>query len=179
MEQTLTEKQMEALCRAAESGGDIEAALAEMKISGGARQKMLWALSARGMIDFGAGGVPYLTEAARKQVDARKTPQNGAEWRQQLAELTGEEPKPIEMPKPEERPHAASARLAREHTKQALMIELLRRPEGASIDQIAEATGWQRHSVRGVLSRAIKKELGLNLVSEKPQGGQRIYRIAI
>ena len=47
-----------------------------------------------------------------------------------------------------------------------------------SVDQIAEATGWQRHSIRGLFSRVIKNELGLNLVSEKPENGPRIYRIA-
>lgn len=70
------------------------------------------------------------------------------------------------------------AKRTRENTKQALTVELLRRPEGASIDQIAEATAWQRHTVRGFLSKAIKKNLGLNLVSDKPEDGPRVYRIA-
>ena len=46
-------------------------------------------------------------------------------------------------------------------TKQALMIELLRRPEGATIEQIAKATGWQHHTIRGAISGALKKKLGL------------------
>jgi hypothetical protein len=56
------------------------------------------------------------------------------------------------------------------------MIALLKQPKGASIDQLAEATGWQRHSVRGALSGAIKKRLGLAIVSDK-SGGARFYRI--
>jgi len=73
----------------------------------------------------------------------------------------------------------------REHSKQALVIEMLKRPEGATIAQICEATGWQAHTVRGTFAGALKKKLGLTLVSEKIEGpagtpgaGQRLYRIA-
>lgn len=61
-------------------------------------------------------------------------------------------------------------------TKQALMIEMLRRDEGATIDQIAEATGWRRHTCRGAISGALKKKLGLAIVSGTIDG-QRVYRI--
>jgi hypothetical protein len=55
---------------------------------------------------------------------------------------------------------------------------MLQRPEGATIPQICEATGWQAHTVRGTFAGAFKKKLGLNIVSEKPAGGERAYRIA-
>jgi Protein of unknown function (DUF3489) len=48
-------------------------------------------------------------------------------------------------------------------TKQALMIELLKRPEGATVEQIAAATGWQHHTSRGAISGALKKKLGLTV----------------
>jgi hypothetical protein len=48
-------------------------------------------------------------------------------------------------------------------TKQAQMIELLKRPEGATVEQIAAATGWQHHTIRGAISGALKKKLGLNV----------------
>jgi hypothetical protein len=48
-------------------------------------------------------------------------------------------------------------------TKQAQMIELLKRPGGATVEQIAEATGWQHHTIRGAISGALKKKLGLNV----------------
>ena len=48
-------------------------------------------------------------------------------------------------------------------TKQALLIELLKRPEGATVEQIAAATGWQHHTIRGAISGALKKKLGLNV----------------
>jgi hypothetical protein len=65
----------------------------------------------------------------------------------------------------------------RENSKQANVIGMLKRPEGATIAQICEATGWQPHTVRGTFAGALKKKLGLNLISEKGDG-DRIYRIA-
>ena len=56
------------------------------------------------------------------------------------------------------------------------MIGLLQRPEGATLDEIASAMGWQRHTVQGLLSGALKKKLGLAVVSEKTDRG-RLYRI--
>lgn len=64
------------------------------------------------------------------------------------------------------------------HSKQAAILILLRRAEGASIAQLSKATGWQAHSVRGVISGVLKKKLGLTIKSEKSKGGERTYRIA-
>jgi len=58
------------------------------------------------------------------------------------------------------------------------MIELLRRPAGATVEQIAAATGWQHHTIRGAISGALKKKLSLTVTSEKREGGERVYRIA-
>ena len=66
----------------------------------------------------------------------------------------------------------------RENSKQAEVIRMLQRPEGATIGQICTATGWQAHTVRGTFAGAFKKKLGLILTSEKNQDGERIYRIA-
>jgi hypothetical protein len=66
----------------------------------------------------------------------------------------------------------------RENSKQAEVIKMLQRPEGATIGQICTATGWQAHTVRGTFAGAFKKKLGLTIVSEKPQGGERVYRLA-
>ena len=62
-------------------------------------------------------------------------------------------------------------------SKQAEVIALLRRPEGATIDEIRAATGWQPHTVRGMFSGALKKKLGLAVVPTKEERG-RVYRIA-
>jgi len=55
---------------------------------------------------------------------------------------------------------------------------MLHRPEGATIAQVCASTGWQAHTVRGTFANAIKKKLGLAIVSDKAKGGERIYRIA-
>jgi hypothetical protein len=68
-------------------------------------------------------------------------------------------------------------RAKREGTKQAVLIELLTRAEGATLPQMTEATGWQVHTVRGAMAGALKKKLGLEITSEKQTGADRIYRI--
>jgi len=66
----------------------------------------------------------------------------------------------------------------RENSKQATVVQMLKRPEGTTIAQICEATGWQAHTVRGTFAGAFKKKLGLTIESDKVQGGERVYRIA-
>ena len=82
---------------------------------------------------------------------------------------------------PAEAPTAAApepkAVTPRAGTKQAQMIEMLRGEDGATIDEIAAATGWQRHTVRGAMSGALKKKLGLEVTSEKIEERGRVYRL--
>ena len=82
--------------------------------------------------------------------------------------------KPILPPTEHEAALAAPTKLP--GGKIAVLVELLRRPDGACIDEMMNATGWQAHSVRGAISGAIKKGLGLAVASEKANG-QRTYRI--
>jgi hypothetical protein len=56
-------------------------------------------------------------------------------------------------------------------SKQDAVIAMLRRPEGATVDEVAGATGWQRHTVRGVFSGTLKKKLGLTLASAQEERG--------
>jgi len=67
---------------------------------------------------------------------------------------------------------------AREGSKKAIVLELLRRPEGATLADIQSATGWQPHSVRGFISGSLSKKMGLNVESFKTPEGARAYRIA-
>lgn len=61
-------------------------------------------------------------------------------------------------------------------TKLAALLGLLRSPSGATLAQMTSLTGWQKHSVRGVMSGTIKKKLGVSIVSKKV-GDVRVYRI--
>jgi len=63
-------------------------------------------------------------------------------------------------------------------SKQDRLIEMLQRPEGATIKQMADSFGWQPHTVRGTLSGALKKRLGLAVTSNKEESRGRVYRIA-
>lgn len=63
-------------------------------------------------------------------------------------------------------------------TKQALVLSMLRRANGASLDEIVAATDWQPHSVRGFLAGAVKKRLGIDVISEKGRDGVRRYFVA-
>ena len=60
-------------------------------------------------------------------------------------------------------------------SKQDAVIAMLRRPEGATVEEVARVTGWQRHTVRGVFSGTLKKKLGLTLASAQEERG-RVYR---
>ena len=72
----------------------------------------------------------------------------------------------------------AQATAARRGTKTAKILALLERQDGASLAELRKATGWQAHSVRGFLSGALKKRMGLRVASEKRADGERAYRIS-
>jgi hypothetical protein len=62
-------------------------------------------------------------------------------------------------------------------TKQERVLTLLSRADGASINEVMQATNWQQHSVRGFLAGTVKKKLGFSLISAKAKDGLRRYRI--
>ena len=72
---------------------------------------------------------------------------------------------------------SATTDAAPRQTKQQIMTDLLRRDDGATIAEMAEATGWQSHTVRGAMSGALKKKLRLEITSEKTEERGRVYRI--
>lgn len=120
-------------------------------LKGGARDKVLGSLLRQGLIQIDGEG-HRVTDLAY--------------------EMLG-----LAVPQASIEPIKAAPR-TRENTKQAQIIAMLQRPEGATISQIVEVTGWQPHTVRGTFAGAFKKKLGLLIVSEKDSQANRVYRIA-
>ena len=155
-------------------------------IKGGARKKVLDGLFNRALIatdgtdwfvaaeGYDALGIP------RPDVNRKGIGQFEANLDRIIANAEGA-PAAVSDPELEAAVTAAEATWVkprtRENSKQAEVIRMLQRPEGATIGQICTATGWQAHTVRGTFAGAFKKKLGLTIVSDKPQGGERVYRL--
>jgi hypothetical protein len=163
----LTPAQHAILAKAINSnGGKIE--WFPDNIKGGARKKVLEGMFNRALVTPDGEG----WRVAAEGYDAMGMPRPGTQ-RQPLPEVDAELEKDVA---------AAEATWAkprtRENSKQAEVVRMLQRPEGATIRQICEATGWQQHTVRGTFAGAFKKKLGLTITSDKEQGSERIYRVA-
>ena len=70
------------------------------------------------------------------------------------------------------------AAVPREFSKKAIVLDLMRRKDGATMAEIAKATDWQNHSIRGFISGNLTKKMGLTVESSKNEAGERTYRIA-
>lgn len=81
-------------------------------------------------------------------------------------------PKAVQEAKP------AEQKAAREGSKKAIVLDMLRRPTGATLAEIMSATGWQAHSVRGFISGGLTKKMGIKIESFKSEGKERAYRVA-
>ena len=86
--------------------------------------------------------------------------------------------KPAKAAKGKSSKAPAKPAAARDGSKKAEVIGLLQRKGGATLTQIMKATGWQAHSVRGFISGALGKKMGLTVESAKREDGERVYRIA-
>ena len=71
-----------------------------------------------------------------------------------------------------------SCKAASAKSKISQLEAMLRRPEGATIAQLAAALDWQAHSVRGAMSGFLKKKRSLKVTSDRASGAPRVYRIA-
>ena len=166
-------------------------------VKGGARTKVLQGLAGRNLIE--AQDADWLVADAGYAALGRERPAPmplvndpeieavvtaaEAEWtRVDLRLEAPQEPEPqtqAQTEEPQEQvPATTGLSRTRENTKQALVIQMLKRPEGATVAQIMAATGWLNHTVRGTLSGVLRKRLGLAIVSGKNAEGVRAYRIA-
>jgi predicted ArsR family transcriptional regulator len=168
-----------------------------LKIRGGAVDKVLGSLEAKGLIEHrgsrrGDNPPPLrITRAGLEAIGVEPEDagdiQRGATEGARLADAADVEGLARSgAPAPDTQHGAATTRTPRAGTKQALMIALLRRPEGATVEQIAAATGWQHHTIRGAISGALKKRLSLTIQTTRDgevgpnQSGARgstVYRI--
>jgi hypothetical protein len=124
-----------------------------------------------------AGVPPFGDLKPVKKFTDRKTAV-GRIWRaiQALTPTPAPQAAPV-APKQAKAAKDATPKDAREGSKKAIVLELLRRPEGATLQEIMSVTGWMAHSVRGFLSGALGKKMGLTVESLKTTEGARTYRI--
>jgi hypothetical protein len=149
-------------------------------IKGGARKKVIEGLFTRAMI-ISSNGDWIVTDAAYAALGRPRPDQPTATETATPAGKKGTKAarKAKAAPKTEASGEGEQAApRTRENSKQAQVIAMLKRPEGATIAQICEATNWQAHTVRGTFAGAFKKKLGLTITSDKAEGGARVYRIA-
>ncbi len=143
----------------------------------GAGQGVTLAITEAGLAAIGIEP-EYAKSKGAPKTTARKTPTKAAQAATGTAKAkatTTAVPAKKTAPKA---PAGATTPTPREGTKQATMIAMLKRKNGATIAEIVEATGWQQHTIRGAFAGALKKKLGLNIVSEKKDGRGRVYQIA-
>jgi hypothetical protein len=129
-------------------------------IKGGARKKVIDGLFNRALITYDGTDWFVAAEGYEALGVPRKAPITIQALDEVIEAATDEKPR------------------TRDNSKQAQVIAMLKRPEGATIANICEATGWQQHTVRGTFAGAFKKKLGLDITSTKEAGGERVYRIA-
>ena len=113
-------------------------------------------------------------QAAEKPKASKKG--NAGQKRAHVAPVKGKPTKRAQDPK--KAPKAAkTVGEAREGSKAATVLDLLKRPDGATLAELTKATGWQAHSVRGFLSGTVSKKMGLAIESTKVEDGERTYSV--
>ena len=159
---------------AARPDGNIEPLPTNLR--GGAKTAVIDGLLARALItkfqhpehiEYYLTGAAFAAVGRKRKVPAPVTPDAEIE-----AAVTAAEAKWAQDKRGVTKPRA------RENSKQATVVQMLMRSEGVTVQQIMESTGWQAHTVRGTFAGALKKKLGLNIVSAKDATGERVYRIA-
>ena len=189
----LTETQLVILsAAAARDDGAVLPVPASLKAKGGAVTSVLDGLRKKRLVEetpAAAGAASWreakggqrmtlvITAAGREAIEGGPAPRtrSAAPAKAKSASRTGRTAK--KGPAPKAASKGAAEPSVREGTKQALLIDLLARKNGATIEEAVKATGWQAHSVRGAISGGLKKKLGMTVTSEKIEGRGRVYRV--
>ena len=186
----LTDTQTIILSRAATRPGNLAMPLFE-GLHGAAAQKAVAAMIARGWLEEvdadlrrgeplwretgdGHGTTLIATEAGLEAIGIEPVEASAVATARRAKPQLDAEPAPTTEANDTPKPVAIRA-----GTKQAQIIALLQRPEGASIAEIVEATSWQAHTARGAISGALKKKLGLPVTSEKVEGRGTVYKLPV
>ena len=147
-------------------------------LKGGAAHKVVSALVAKGLLKEVKANRKLNDPVWRETDDGRLVTLVITDAGLAAVGIEPDEPKePASEAPASPQPAAPKERKPREGTKQQQMIDLLRRPKGATLAEIVDATGWQQHTIRGAMAGALKKKLGLTITSEKEEARGRVYRI--
>jgi Protein of unknown function (DUF3489) len=168
------------------------------RLTGGAADKVVKALAGKGLVEpvTATAGMPVWRESGDGRHVALRITNAGLlalglepDTSPAADEAPPDKPGPAKKRKPGKKPKSARAdeiaakapppartRQPRAGTKQELLIAMLKRPEGATVPEVVEATQWQPHTVRGAIHGVLKKKLGLEISSEKVEGRGRVYR---
>jgi hypothetical protein len=159
------------------------------KLPGGATAKVLGSLLKKGLVkevQAKREDTTWREDKKRGRLTLRATPAAfqalGIDQGEAPAESEGDTHAPAEAGTAARRKGKGSEAKAkpsraRANSKQAQLIEMLKSPDGATIDEIVKKLKWQPHTVRGALAGALKKRLGLNVQSEKVDQRGRVYRL--
>ncbi|MDG4603638.1 MAG: DUF3489 domain-containing protein [Defluviicoccus sp.] len=147
--------------------------------------------TAAGLLDGRLSPEAWRAEISERHERAEALPDDAAPEPASVGSTTAPNPNLVRFSCDDTAPEPASdeprPRRQREGTKQARMIAMLKRPEGATVEQLAEALKWARHTVRGAMAGALKKKLGLTITTERvrcvgpnhegARGSYSIYRV--
>ena len=139
--------------------------------------------TAAAVAEQGANAAPEQAAATKKATSKKGAPKGQKAAKKAAAK---KEAKPASKPvaKKEAKPASKKAvkvkgpKVPREFSKKSIVLDLLRRPKGATMAEIAKATDWQNHSIRGFISGNLTKKMGLTVESTKNEAGERTYKIA-
>ena len=183
----LTDTQTIVLSRAATRPGNLAMPLPE-GLHGAAAQRAVTAMITRGWLEEveanlrrgepmwretgdGHGTTLIATEAGLQAIGIEPVVASAVA----SARKARPKPEPVQMPDDTD---TAKPVVVRAGTKQAQIIAMLQRPEGATVAEMVEATGWLAHTVRGCISGALKKKLGLPVAAEKVEGRGMVYKLS-